>query len=155
MPPRSTPHLILPAEHLLVQFPPADSLGRIHCMNCCRARFGTTGERFPAPNGAHHFVTGGGAPLYDVDKPPACTTQKVVSTGNFVPVKVDGRAVHIEGRKPGGTTQLDVTEVRAKQVARGSGCPEPNRRSRVSTRVPPGRDPGGRADSAILQNPRV
>jgi len=61
-------------------------------------------------NGIHYFVTGGGgAPLYDVDSPPAGTTQKVESTENFVVVRIDGKAVHIEAKRPDGSLIETVT----------------------------------------------
>jgi hypothetical protein len=41
-------------------------------------------------NGIHYVITGGGAPLYDVDKPTVGTAQKAVCTDNFVRVCVDG-----------------------------------------------------------------
>jgi hypothetical protein len=48
-------------------------------------------------NGVHYVVSGGGgAPLYDVDKPPAEITQKVMSVENFVTVKVTGKSAHAE-----------------------------------------------------------
>jgi hypothetical protein len=48
-------------------------------------------------NGVHYVTTGGGgAPLYDVDKPAAGITQKVISAENFVSVKVTGKSAHIE-----------------------------------------------------------
>jgi hypothetical protein len=48
-------------------------------------------------NGVHYVITGGGgAPLYDVDKPPAGITQKVISTEHFVSVKVTAKSAHIE-----------------------------------------------------------
>jgi hypothetical protein len=48
-------------------------------------------------NGVHYVITGGGgAPLYDVDKPPAGITQKVISTEHFVSVKVTGKTAHID-----------------------------------------------------------
>ena len=48
-------------------------------------------------NGVHYVITGGGgAPLYDVDKPPEGITQKVISTEHFVSVKVSGKSAHIE-----------------------------------------------------------
>jgi hypothetical protein len=48
-------------------------------------------------NGVHYVTTGGGgAPLYDVDKPPAGITQKVISTEHFVAVKVTGKSAHVE-----------------------------------------------------------
>ena len=43
-------------------------------------------------NGIHYVITGGGgAPLYDVDKPPAGITQKVLKTENFVRIRIDGQ----------------------------------------------------------------
>jgi 3',5'-cyclic AMP phosphodiesterase CpdA len=60
-------------------------------------------------NGIHYFVTGGGgAPLYDVSSPPAGITQKVESTENFVVVKVDGKKVTVEAKKPNGEI-IDTT----------------------------------------------
>jgi len=54
-------------------------------------------------NGVHYFTTGGGgAPLYDVDTPPAGITVKVVSIENFVVVNVDGKTARLEARKPDG-----------------------------------------------------
>ena len=48
-------------------------------------------------NGIPYVITGGGgAPLYDVDIPPAGITQKVAKTENFVMVKVEGGKVHVE-----------------------------------------------------------
>ena len=47
---------------------------------------------------------GGGAPLYDVDKPPEGITQKVASTENFVRVRVDGKKANVEAITPDGTT---------------------------------------------------
>jgi len=56
-------------------------------------------------NGIHYFVTGGGgAPLYDVDSPPAGITKKVVSTENFLIVDVDNGNIRIEAKKPDGET---------------------------------------------------
>lgn len=47
-------------------------------------------------NGIHYLISGGGgAPLYDVNKPPA-GVQKVVSTENFVRVRFDGKMMHLE-----------------------------------------------------------
>ena len=61
-------------------------------------------------SGIHYFITGGGgAPLYDVDVPPAGTI-KVESTENFVVVNVSGRTIRIEARKPDGTV-VDTTEL--------------------------------------------
>ena len=60
--------------------------------------------------GIHYFVTGGGgAPLYDVDKPPAGITQKVVKSENFLVVKVDGKTAHLEALRPDGEV-LDVMD---------------------------------------------
>jgi predicted phosphodiesterase len=62
-------------------------------------------------NGVHYFTTGGGgAPLYDVDTPPANITVKVASTENFVIVNVDGKRAHVEARKPDRSV-LDVSEL--------------------------------------------
>jgi acid phosphatase type 7 len=62
-------------------------------------------------NGVHYVVSGGGgAPLYDVDLPPAGITVKVETTENFVVVKVDGGKAHAEARKPNGET-IDVIEL--------------------------------------------
>ena len=48
-------------------------------------------------NGIHYMITGGGgAPLYDVNKPPAGITQKVISTENFIRVRTDGKVMHVE-----------------------------------------------------------
>lgn len=48
-------------------------------------------------NGVHYVVSGGGgAPLYDVDKPPAGITQKVMSIENFVSVRVTGKTAHAD-----------------------------------------------------------
>jgi hypothetical protein len=62
-------------------------------------------------NGIHYFITGGGgAPLYDVDTPPAGITQKVESTENFVVVKVDGKKARVEALKPNGDP-VDTTGI--------------------------------------------
>ena len=62
-------------------------------------------------NGVHYITTGGGgAPLYDVDLPPAGITKKVARTENFVIVKIDGKKARIEALKPTGET-IDVTEL--------------------------------------------
>ncbi len=48
-------------------------------------------------NGIHYITTGGGgAPLYDVDQPPAGITQKVMSIENFVSFRVDGKVIRVE-----------------------------------------------------------
>ena len=63
-------------------------------------------------DGVHYFITGGGgAPLYDVDTPPAGITKKVESTENFVTVDIDGNKARFEARKPDGTS-LDITELK-------------------------------------------
>jgi 3',5'-cyclic AMP phosphodiesterase CpdA len=47
-------------------------------------------------NGVHYIVSGGGgAPLYDVNRPPAGITVKVQSIENFVVFKVDGKTAHV------------------------------------------------------------
>lgn len=62
-------------------------------------------------DGIHYFVTGGGgAPLYDVDAPPAGITKKVESTENFIVVKVDGKKAHVEAKKPNGDT-IDLADL--------------------------------------------
>lgn len=64
-------------------------------------------------NGVHYVGSGGGgAPLYDVNKPDAAITQKVASIENFVSVSVNGKtakvqAIDIEGKV------LDEFEFRA------------------------------------------
>jgi len=68
-------------------------------------------------NGVHYFITGGGgAPLYDVDQPPAGITLKVEETENFVVVKVDGSKVHVEALKPGGAV-LDTADLGTQGAA--------------------------------------
>jgi hypothetical protein len=48
-------------------------------------------------NGVHYIVTGGGgAPLYDVDAPPAGITQKLEKVEHFVNVNVQGKRAAIE-----------------------------------------------------------
>jgi acid phosphatase type 7 len=62
--------------------------------------------------GIHYFITGGGgAPLYDVDSPPAGIVKEVARTENFVVVKVAGKSAHIEALKPDGEL-LDATDLR-------------------------------------------
>ncbi len=47
-------------------------------------------------NGIHYIGSGGGgAPLYDVDKPAPGITQKVMSIENFVSVSVNGKTAHV------------------------------------------------------------
>jgi len=55
-------------------------------------------------NGIHYIVAGGGgAPLYDVDKPPAGITQKVMKTENFIRVRIEGKVAHVEAIAPDGS----------------------------------------------------
>ena len=66
-----------------------------------------------AKNGIHYVVTGGGgAPLYDVDKPPQGITIKVNKVENFVSVSVNGKAAHFTAISIDGTT-LDDFEIRS------------------------------------------
>lgn len=47
-------------------------------------------------NGIHYVTSGGGgAPLYDVDKPPVGITEKVVSVENYVSVHVAAGVAHV------------------------------------------------------------
>ena len=56
-------------------------------------------------NGIHYITTGGGgAPLYDVDKPPQGITVKVLSTENFVTVSVNGKVAQVEATDGDGKT---------------------------------------------------
>ena len=61
-------------------------------------------------DGVHYFVTGGGAPLYDVSKPPEGITKLVVSTEHFVAVKVEGHTARVEAIQLDGNP-LEVTEL--------------------------------------------
>jgi hypothetical protein len=62
-------------------------------------------------NGIHYFITGGGgAPLYDVNKPPEGITKKVESTEHFVVVKVEGKTARVEALRLDGTS-IEVTEL--------------------------------------------
>jgi hypothetical protein len=61
-------------------------------------------------HGVEYFITGGGgAPLYDVDTPPAGMTVKVESTENFLIVNIDGKRAHVEAKKPNGDT-IDASD---------------------------------------------
>ncbi|HLK62550.1 MAG TPA: metallophosphoesterase [Bryobacteraceae bacterium] len=65
-------------------------------------------------NGIHYLVAGGGgAPLYDVDKPPAEITQKVVKSENYLSVSVQGKKAHIEAIAIDGK-KLDEMDIQAK-----------------------------------------
>jgi Calcineurin-like phosphoesterase len=66
-------------------------------------------------NGVHYVITGGGgAPLYDVDTPPAVITQKVASVENFVAVSVNGEITHVVAIAVGGRTleEFDIQSAR-------------------------------------------
>ena len=64
-------------------------------------------------NGVHYVVSGGGgAPLYDVNKPDAAIVQKVVSVENFVSVSVSGKTAKVQAIGIDGTV-LDEFEFRA------------------------------------------
>jgi hypothetical protein len=64
-------------------------------------------------NGVHYFITGGGgAPLYDVDKPPESITKMVVSTEHFLTVQVEGTTAHVKAIKLDGQ-QLETTDLTA------------------------------------------
>lgn len=61
-------------------------------------------------NGIHYVVTGGGgAPLYDVKMPPADITVKVMSTENFVRIRIEGDRATAQAFKPDGTTIDEFT----------------------------------------------
>jgi len=65
-------------------------------------------------NGIHYVVTGGGgAPLYDVDKPPQGITVKVASIENFVQVRVNGKAAHVVALKVDGS-ELDSMDLKGE-----------------------------------------
>ncbi|HTS27556.1 MAG TPA: metallophosphoesterase [Bryobacteraceae bacterium] len=65
-------------------------------------------------NGIHYLVAGGGgAPLYDVDKPPAGITQKVAKIENFLSVSVQGQTARIEAIAIDGK-KLDEMEIQGK-----------------------------------------
>ena len=62
-------------------------------------------------DGVHYFITGGGgAPLYDVDKPPAGITKMVESTEHFVVVKIEGKTARVEALRLDGRP-LETTEL--------------------------------------------
>ncbi len=65
--------------------------------------------------GIHYVITGGGgAPLYDVDKPAAGITQKVVSTEHFVKIHVEGGKAKVVAIALDGRT-LDEFEMQVHQ----------------------------------------
>src|SRR6266581_4937305 len=62
-------------------------------------------------NGIHYVITGGGgAPLYDVDKPPPGITQKVVSAEHFTTVRVNGKTATVQAIATDGS-KLDEFEL--------------------------------------------
>jgi 3',5'-cyclic AMP phosphodiesterase CpdA len=64
-------------------------------------------------NGVHYIVSGGGgAPLYDVNKPDPAITQKVASIENFVSVSVNGKSARVQAIAIDGKV-LDEFEFRA------------------------------------------
>ncbi len=65
-------------------------------------------------NGVHYIVSGGGgAPLYDVNKPDPAITQKVASIENFVSVSVNGKTAKVQAICIDGKV-LDEFEFRAR-----------------------------------------
>jgi hypothetical protein len=63
-------------------------------------------------NGVHYVTTGGGgAPLYNVNRPPADILQKVVSTEHFVTIGVDGKVARLQAIAVDGST-LDEFEIK-------------------------------------------
>ncbi len=65
-------------------------------------------------DGVNYFITGGGgAPLYDVDKPPQGITKMVVSTEHFLKVKIAGKTARVEAIKLDGQP-LETTELTAR-----------------------------------------
>jgi hypothetical protein len=62
-------------------------------------------------NGVHYIITGGGgAPLYDVDKPPQGITIKVASIENFTRVRINGKLAHVDAIQVDGST-LDSVDL--------------------------------------------
>ena len=65
-------------------------------------------------DGIHYVVAGGGgAPLYDVDKPPAGITVKVAKTENFVRFRIDGDTASAEAMAPDGS-KIDEFQLKGK-----------------------------------------
>jgi hypothetical protein len=63
-------------------------------------------------NGINYVISGGGgAPLYDVDKPDPATSQKAIKVENFVKVSVEGKVMKIQAKGLDGKI-LDEFEVR-------------------------------------------
>ena len=68
-------------------------------------------------DGIHYLVSGGmGAPLYDVDKPPAGITQKVASIENFIKVSVEGAVAHVKVVAIDGST-LEAFDIQGAAAA--------------------------------------
>ncbi len=62
--------------------------------------------------GINYVISGGGgAPLYDVDKPDPATSQKAISVENFVKVSVEGKVMKVQAKGLDGKI-LDEFEVR-------------------------------------------
>lgn len=62
-------------------------------------------------NGINYVISGGGgAPLYDVDKPDPATSQKAISVENFVTVSVNGKSMKVTAKGLDGKI-LDEFEV--------------------------------------------
>ena len=65
-------------------------------------------------NGINYVITGGGgAPLYNVDKPDPQFTVKVVSTENFVTISVDGKTAKVQAHALDGKI-LDEFEMKPR-----------------------------------------
>jgi len=63
-------------------------------------------------NGINYVISGGGgAPLYDVNKPDAATSQKAISVENFVKVSVNGKVMKVTAKGIDGKI-LDEFEVK-------------------------------------------
>jgi len=63
-------------------------------------------------NGINYVISGGGgAPLYDVDKPDPATSQKAIRVENFVTVSVDGKVMKVQAKGLDGNV-LDEFEIR-------------------------------------------
>jgi hypothetical protein len=63
-------------------------------------------------NGAHYVIAGGGgAPLYDVDKPPQGITVKAQSIENFVRAQVDGKAARLVAMAADGSNQSSMRAI--------------------------------------------
>lgn len=65
--------------------------------------------------GIHYFISGGGgAPLYDVDKPPPGITVKVASIENWINFEVNGKTMRFRTFAIDGST-LDEGEIQAEK----------------------------------------